>query len=100
MSEYTINLNTAKNISQYFRRIPNAIMGNSLAIIIPAFNEEKTIAGVVNSVQNIAAQNKLESEIIVVNDSSLDKTGEIADTLNCTVLHLPVNLGIGGAMQT
>jgi|ERR1051326_6052679 glycosyltransferase involved in cell wall biosynthesis len=74
-------------------------MSNSLAIIIPAFNEEKSISAVVNSAHRMITQNNLQAEIIVVNDCSIDKTSEVIEQLNCTVLHLPVNLGIGGAMQ-
>src|ERR1051325_8013180 len=75
-------------------------MSNSLAIIIPVNNEETSIAYVVKSVQEIIGRNNLHAEIIVVNDCSLDQTGKIIETLPCTALHLPVNLGIGGAMQT
>jgi len=73
---------------------------SSLAIIIPAFNEEESITDVVRSVVSIISKNNLHAEIIVVNDCSTDRTGEIIETLDCTALHLPVNLGIGGAMQT
>jgi glycosyltransferase involved in cell wall biosynthesis len=38
-------------------------------------------------------------DVLVVNDCSKDKSSEIAHQLNCVVLDLPVNLGIGGAMQ-
>ena len=72
----------------------------SLAVIIPAYNEEKSIADVVRSVISIASKSNLDAEVIVVNDCSTDKTGKIIETLDCTPLHLPVNLGIGGAMQT
>jgi glycosyltransferase involved in cell wall biosynthesis len=37
---------------------------------------------------------------VVVNDCSSDATGEVISKLNCVVLDLPVNLGIGGAVQT
>jgi glycosyltransferase involved in cell wall biosynthesis len=73
---------------------------SSIAIIIPAYNEEESISDVVRSIVSIIAQNNLFAEIIVVNDCSTDGTGEIIESLNCTALHLPVNLGIGGAMQT
>ena len=73
---------------------------STLAVIIPAYNEEKSIADVVRSVISIASKNNLHAEIIVVNDSSADRTAEIIETLDCTSIHLPVNLGIGGAMQT
>jgi hypothetical protein len=73
---------------------------NSLAIIIPAYNEEASITDVVHSLVSMIAQNNLKAEIIVVNDCSTDGTGKIIEMLDCTAIHLPVNLGIGGAMQT
>ena len=75
-------------------------MSNSLAIIIPAYNEEDSISKVVHSSLSVSSKNNLQSTIIVVNDCSTDKTGEIIEKLPCVALHLPVNAGIGGAMQT
>lgn len=75
-------------------------MSPSLAIIIPAYNEEKSIAQVVQSVSSVAAENNIHASIIVVNDCSTDRTGEIIKKLPCISLHLPVNIGIGGGMQT
>lgn len=73
---------------------------SALAIIIPAYNEEKSIADVVYSVISVSSKNNLTSTIIVVNDCSTDNTGELIEKLPCVTLHLPVNTGIGGAMQT
>jgi len=75
-------------------------MKEKLAIIIPAFNEEESISSVVRNAQKVCENIGLSHEIIVVNDCSTDNTGNIIDGLPCTALHLPVNLGIGGAMQT
>lgn len=75
-------------------------MHSSIAIIVPAFNEEKTIANVVQSLNKLVADNHPDAAIVVVNDCSTDRTAAIAETLPCTLLNLPVNLGIGGAMQT
>ncbi|MEW6468029.1 MAG: glycosyltransferase family 2 protein [Bacteroidota bacterium] len=71
-----------------------------IAAVVPAFNEEKAIAGVVSDLQQVAVQNALSLDVIVVNDCSTDRTQEVVSGLNCIALHLPVNLGIGGAMQT
>lgn len=65
-------------------------------IIIPAFNEEKNIGGVV-------ADTRLKvpsADIVVIDDGSTDMT--VASTLSAgaKVISLPVNIGIGGAMQT
>jgi len=66
-------------------------------IIIPAYNEEKNIATVINS---LYCENP-NWDIIVVDDGSTDKTYSIAKgTKKAIVLSLSFNLGIGGAVQT
>lgn len=64
--------------------------------IIPAYNEEESVAKVVSQVWKRAP----EYDIVVVNDGSEDKTAEYAARAGAVVLSLPFNLGIGGAMQT
>ncbi len=71
-----------------------------IAAIVPAHNEETTIDGVVSEINRIASSTSFNIDVIVVNDCSSDKTGEIIASLNCIPLHLPINLGIGGAVQT
>src|SRR4051812_5861701 len=70
-----------------------------IAVIIPAYNEEASIAAVVDSV-NALREPDLSFTPIVVNDCSRDTTGELIAGLDCVALHLPINLGIGGAVQT
>lgn len=65
-------------------------------IIIPAYNEEKVIE---NTIKNLKEQNK-DIDYIIINDCSKDKTLEICKKNNFNVISLPVNLGIGGAVQT
>ncbi len=64
-------------------------------VIIPAFNEEGSIGKVVEGVKTHLPQ----VDALVVNDGSTDLTSEIAKAKGATVLDLPFNLGIGGAMQ-
>jgi glycosyltransferase involved in cell wall biosynthesis len=71
-----------------------------IAVVIPAFNEEENIANVVNGLNSMATANKLDITPVVVNDCSLDNTAAIIANLKCVALNLPVNLGIGGAVQT
>jgi glycosyltransferase involved in cell wall biosynthesis len=75
-------------------------MVKKIAVIVPAYNEEKAIAEVVNDINTLVAANNFHLDVIVVNDSSHDKTTEIVKQLKCVLLNLPVNIGIGGAMQT
>jgi glycosyltransferase involved in cell wall biosynthesis len=71
-----------------------------IAAIIPAFNEEKSIRSVVEEINTVARNSNLIIVAVVVNDCSVDRTAAIIEDLDCVPLHLPVNLGIGGAVQT
>ena len=64
-----------------------------VAIVIPAFNEEKTISKVVR------AANKF-GKSIVVNDGSKDNTGEIAKRSGAIVFMHKINLGYDAALNT
>lgn len=65
-------------------------------VIIPAFNESESI---VNTVQNMR-RNAPDYDIIVINDCSKDNTLDLCHKNGIPVVDLPVNLGIGGAVQT
>lgn len=65
-------------------------------IVIPAYNEEKTIASVIYGLRQFAP----EFDRVVVNDGASDGTGEILATLGETQLRLPCNVGYGYAVQT
>ncbi|WP_040948505.1 glycosyltransferase family 2 protein [Gorillibacterium massiliense] len=66
-------------------------------VIIPAFNEEKSIDRVLHSIKRWSP----EVDICVVNDGSTDGTSRVAKATGLAhVVDLPVNLGIGGAVQT
>lgn len=67
-----------------------------IVVIIPAYNEERNIGGVLREVR--AAQPS--AHVVVVNDGSTDDTKGVAEREGATVLELPINLGIGGAVQT
>jgi len=64
--------------------------------IVPALNEEHTIGRVIDELR--AFDSGLD--IVVVDDGSVDATAEVARQHRATVLRLPFNLGIGGAVQT
>ena len=71
-----------------------------IAVIVPAYNEEKSITSVVNAVNSLELNEETEAQVIVVNDCSKDNTFLIASQLKCITLNLAANLGIGGAVQT
>ena len=63
--------------------------------IVPAFNEERSLPAVVAGLRRSATS----VDVCVVDDGSTDGTAEVARSLGVTVLSIPVNLGIGGAVQ-
>ena len=65
-------------------------------VIIPAYNEEKSIKKVVESIY----KNTSECDVVVINDGSKDDTYNEAKKTKANVINLPNNLGIGGAVQT
>ena len=72
-------------------------MRERILIIIPAYNEEKNIAKVIKSLKDADS----DYECLVVNDGSKDNTQHEAEASGlATVIQLPSNLGIGGAVQT
>lgn len=65
-------------------------------IVMPAFNEEQSVAAVVREVFG-----KLPGvSVLVVNDGSTDQTTREALSAGALVAELPFNLGVGGAMRT
>jgi hypothetical protein len=67
-----------------------------ILVIIPAYNEAASIADTIKEIRAKAPP----VDILVVDDGSKDNTAEIARDLDVTVISLPFNLGIGGAVQT
>jgi len=77
----------------------------TLSIIIPAYNEEDSIADIIrrclNERENIVRETPVETvEIIVVNDGSRDRTAEIAAQFNeISLITFPLNRGYGAAIK-
>jgi glycosyltransferase involved in cell wall biosynthesis len=71
-------------------------VNNRYLAIVPALNEVDAIAGTVGEIELWAPA----FDVLVVDDGSTDATGPAAMAAGATVVRLPFNLGIGGAMQT
>ena len=65
-------------------------------IIIPAYNEEQSLPGVLKEL----AEQTPQYDVLVVSDGSVDRTAELARAAGVHVAELPFNLGIGGALRT
>ena len=64
-----------------------------LLVIVPAFNE----AGAIRDV--VASLCQRNHDVLVIDDCSSDLTADIASGAGATVLRLPLNLGVGGALR-
>jgi glycosyltransferase involved in cell wall biosynthesis len=73
-----------------------------ILLIIPAYNEEKSIAETINRIKkyNSNKSTKIKLNYIVINDGSSDKTAEVLEDEKIPHINLIENLGIGGAVQT
>ena len=78
-----------------------------LSIIIPAYNEERTISVLLDKIRSVRLIHEIEKEIIIVNDCSTDDTELVVKTYiaahpDTRIFYflLPVNSGKGGAIHT
>jgi glycosyltransferase involved in cell wall biosynthesis len=72
------------------------VASDAVLVIVPAWNEERNVAGTVDEIR--AADPHYH--VAVIDDGSTDDTAEVARRAGATVLSLPFNLGVGGAMRT
>ncbi|MCW3170220.1 DUF2062 domain-containing protein [Chryseobacterium sp. 09-1422] len=74
--------------------VQSAIDGRKICVLIPTYNNEKTLRRVIDGVLEYT------QNIIVVNDGSTDSTSEILKTYpQLTILHLPENKGKGNGLK-
>lgn len=77
---------------------------NSLSLILPAYNEENNLRKVVEQALSVLGELIDDYEIIIVNDGSYDRTGEIAEDLarknpHIRIFHHPYNQGYGATLR-
>jgi glycosyltransferase involved in cell wall biosynthesis len=77
---------------------------SSLSIVLPAYNEEENVASAVERVSVVAQELGIDYEIVLVNDGSTDRTGEIGRELaqrvpNFRLVEHYPNRGYGGSLR-
>lgn len=73
-----------------------SVQDDPVTVVIPAFNEEKTIGEVITGVRSQVP----EARILVINDGSTDKTAQVAEAAGADVISHPLNKGNGASIKT
>ena len=74
----------------------HSLAPDAVLVIVPAWNESRNVG---NTVREILSTDPTY-HVAVIDDGSADDTAEVARAAGATVLPLPYNLGVGGAMRT
>lgn len=82
-------------------------MNKILSVIVPAYNEEKTIITILNKLKNSPSIYNVGKQVIVVNDCSKDNTGQVIEEfvktdhgMDIRLINHEVNKGKGAALRT
>jgi glycosyltransferase involved in cell wall biosynthesis len=75
-------------------------MSQALSVVIPAYNEQGSIAGVITEVRERLIESGLAPEILVVDDGSTDDTSTAAFAAGARVIRHRSNRGYGAALKT
>ena len=73
---------------------------SDVSVVIPVYNEEKAIEGVINEVKQAMNAEDYSYEILIVDDASSDDTVNVSKKNKVKVICHPVNLGSGAARRT
>ena len=72
-----------------------------ISVVIPVYNEENAIKNTIDEIKAVLKKNKIDknSEIIIVNDGSTDKTKEILEKCDVKLINNPSNMGYGFSLK-
>ena len=70
-------------------------MAQRILVFLPAWNEAETVSKVILEIQSLLP----DVDVLVIDDGSDDFTGREASAVGATVLRLPINIGVGGAIK-
>lgn len=77
-----------------------------LSILVPAYNEERTIESILKKIDEVVLINSIEKEIVIVNDCSKDNTQQVVEkyiqqhpSQHITLFNQRVNMGKGAAIH-
>jgi glycosyltransferase involved in cell wall biosynthesis len=86
----------AQQLSRPIPGLHDHPMDHRQLAIVPAYNEEASIARVIERLRSSAPG----FDVLVIDDGSIDDTARVAEAAGARVVIHPINLGIGGAVQS
>lgn len=72
---------------------------SGVTFVIPAHNEEAAIPLVLDGIRRVVKEERLQAEVIVVDDGSTDQTATVAAAHGARVISIPMNVGYGAALK-
>jgi len=75
-------------------------MKKGLSIVIPAYNEEKSIGSVIEEIERVMSRSEIPFEIIIVNDASRDNTKDVIRKYKVKVIEHQFNRGYGASLKS
>lgn len=72
------------------------LRNDRVLVIVPAWNEARNVGATIHEIRNAGDS----YDVLVIDDGSVDHTAAVAREAGATVVTLPFNLGVGGAMRT
>jgi glycosyltransferase involved in cell wall biosynthesis len=72
----------------------------NILIIIPCFNEQASLPQLLSDIDKVKLSEKYSLSVSIINDCSTDNTKSVSRGNNVELIDLPINLGIGGAVQS
>ncbi len=73
---------------------------SAISVILPAYNEEDCILATIDEVETHLKKANIAYEILVIDDGSTDRTGELARQRNVRLIRHRRNMGVGAARKT
>jgi dolichol-phosphate mannosyltransferase len=104
MDHRTLNSAMPDHAKDNASTVSRTCLAKSISIVIPALNEETVLEGVVRDISKQVAASFTDYEIILIDDGSTDKTGDIMDRLatelpNVRAVRNRHNIGLGSSYQ-
>jgi len=89
-----------KRESESKKQVQGLSTREPVSVVVPAYNEEDGITSQIETIRRVLSSRGVEHEIIIVDDGSIDRSGELASQTGARVITHPKNRGYGASLKT